>query len=348
MKKIRALFSNYFFNLALILLFTGIVLFFTLYQNLDKVLFELKSVSVFWIALVIGLALSYQIILGWILKVLVNIFNPDYSLKKGVVNALVGTLFRGITPASGGGQVAQVYLFRKQGVKMTDSLSVLLMDFVLYQIVCVLFGLVLLLFKFNYFLDNYSAIIWLVILGWIDDSVLMFILFSLSKSPRLHKWVSSHGISILAKLRIVKDQEKTLAKLEGKLQDFQEAWKNIRQHYDQVIQVVFLNFLRLILYFAIPIFIMVALDIELSSTRAVNIFVLTAFVTMMNSLVPIPGSAGTTEAAFIYFVSNEVGYIAAVSGALIWRFATFHLILVVGALTFMLTKRYYLKKGVTE
>lgn len=86
-----------------------------------------------------------------------KVYKKDYTLKQGIVNAMAGIFFNGITPMASGGQFYQVYAFNKQGIKATYSSSILLMIFIVYQSVLVVYTSIIMLLKFVYFSKLYSG-----------------------------------------------------------------------------------------------------------------------------------------------------------------------------------------------
>ena len=344
MKKLKSLFGNYYFNFALIVIFTGVVMYVSLYKNLEAVMAVVANASIFWMVIVVLLAYFLQVIDGLVLKTLANISHPNYSLANGFVNTMVAALFNGVTPSSTTGQVAQIYVFDKQGVKASSSVSILLMDFILYQVVLVGISLLFLTFKFSYFLSLYNSSLWLVIMGFLVDSFFVVMLFLLSSSPKVYSWVSHKGLNLLDKLHLIKNKEATLQRLDDELTQFHYAWNNLKSHRQAMIKVIIFNVFRLLLYYSVPVLVMIALKVPLTLDKAFNLMVLTTFVGMMNHLVPSPGGAGTVEASFILLVSPLCGYINTVSCSLLWRFATYHLKIVTGAILFAILGKIYKKK----
>ncbi len=348
MNKLKKLFNSYYFNFGLIALATIMVLYFTLRDNFEQIIEVISQVNVWWLIITILLTILVQLFIGAILQILANISNPSYSLIDGFINALTATFFHGITPSSSGGQIAQIYVYRKQGVKISDSLSILLMDFILYQSTLVGLSAVFLIIKFDYISTNYNAIYWLVLLAFLVDSFFVVALFLLSSYPKIYTWVSHQGLNILSKIRIIKDRESASVKLDESLSSFQNAWNEIRKQQGVMFKVVILNILRLTTYYAIPFFVFLALNANLSFSNFFDILLLTSFVSVINHLVPIPGASGTTEATFLIFMIPIVGEVYAVGGAIIWRFITFHILMVFSAIIFAIFKKFHSRSEVSK
>ena len=114
----------------------------------------------------------------------VKIVKKDYSLKEGFINALVASFFHGITPSASGGQIAQVFVFHKQGIAMEQAMSILVIDFIVYQIVMVFISLIMLLLKMPYFMNH--TVFLLAILGFMINAMVIGVLILCSYSSKVY------------------------------------------------------------------------------------------------------------------------------------------------------------------
>ena len=106
-------------NILLVVVFTLFIFWIILKDNKEEVLTLLRTVNRLWILCIIFFVMIHQIIIGGILTLFTRLSKPDYRLRDGVVNALVASFFHGVTPSASGGQFAQVYTYKKQGVPTT-------------------------------------------------------------------------------------------------------------------------------------------------------------------------------------------------------------------------------------
>ncbi len=338
MKTLKKLLKSYTFNILLVVVFTGLVLWLTLKDNYKEILSMLASANLGWLLLIPLLAILYQVIIGWILRKLTLLSNPHYKLSQGIVNAFVASFFHGVTPSASGGQFAQVYIFKKQGVRISDSASILWMDFIIYQATMVASVFVLLLLKFSYFYQHYSQFFILVLAGFCVNGAVIIGLWALATFPKVYTWLSTKGLLIGVKLHIVKDKEKALNNLNIQLERFGSEIKKLKHHRKTIIQVLIANSIRLLLYYSIPYFCALALNIQVDPSYILDILALSSFVSMINCFIPIPGASGGTEATFILMFSTIFGSIAASSIMILWRIATYYFVMILGGLTFIYAK----------
>jgi len=337
----KKLLKNTWFNLLLIVGFTATVLYFTIFDYIDDIFIVLSRVSPLYLTLTLILALLYHVIIGGILTKLTRISNPRYKYKHGIVNAFVAAFFHGVTPSASGGQFAQVYIYRKQGVLLSDAASVLWMDFILYQSTMVFSVLILLLLRFSYFFTVHSTLLLLVLIGFAVNSMVIISLWSLARLPKFHFWVSTKGIDLAHRWKLVKNKEKLHKNMEAQIERFQVEKNKLSSHLPIITQVVFANMIRLAIYYLLPFVIIKALGIDMGKYIWLDVMALSSFVAMINAFIPIPGASGGTEATFIFMFTRIVGFINASSVMLIWRFASYYLIMILGGCVFLAVKWYY-------
>ena len=334
MKKIR----NYILNIFLIVALTGCVLFLTLRDNFSEIIDILFQVRLGWILFILIAAVFYQCVIGWILTQLTRISNPGYKLRYGIENALVASFFHGVTPSASGGQFAQVYVFKKQGVRLSDSASVLWMDFIVYQSTMIASVFLLICLKFHHFYSHYSQFFLLVVFGFIINSLVIVGLWALVRFPKVYTWLSTKGLNVAVKLRIVKNKEKALAMLKDQLDRFGTETDKLKSHKKLIIRVTAANFLRLALYYSIPFLCAQALGLDVGIDLFLDSMALASFVSMINAFIPIPGASGGTEATYVLMFSTIFTKLGAASSMILWRFASYYFILILGGLTFIWIK----------
>lgn len=206
----------------------------------------------------------------------------------------------------------------------------------------------------------------LTIAGFVLNVMVILGLFLMSYSHKFHNLIMHYGIDFLAKLKILKKPEETRESLRIQVENFKIELRRLFSNIP-ILLVVFLCYsIILILRFSIPFFAGLALDgygfrMNLDGTLITQTITdasgniigyepvlstggpdflsfwqsvfLSAYHQMTTGLIPLPGSAGVSEYFFNlmyekYFVSQQVTSAAQI----IWRFSTFHLVLVVSGI----------------
>lgn len=333
--RIKKLFSSTLFNIFLIAALAGTVIYFTMRSDGDAILTILKDVSVPMVIALVGLMIIERLILGWSLKLECNQTYPRYTLKQGFINAYTAGLFCNITPGASGGQVAQGFIFRKQGIPVTSSIGILWLDFIVYQATMTLFVLALIILRFTYFYSNFSKFFLIVLAGFAVSAGIIVFLFFVANSPRFYTWLSTTGLKLAHKVHLVKDIDAAMEKLDNALYEFNKEIVVLSNHKKMIVYLSLSVLARLIIYYSIPFFCAKALHIEVGADKLLDIIALSSYVAMINAFLPMPGSAGGTEATFILMFSTIFSRADAASIMLLWRFVTFYQTLIIGGIVFL-------------
>ena len=338
LKQLRKLFSNYLFNIGLIIGLSLLVVYLTVKDNPKEIFDQLRTAKPFWILAIVIAVILIRVFSGMAITYECNLTRPEYTLRQGIENAFVGGFFNEITPSASGGQFAQVYIFRKQGVPVTESAGVLWMNFIIYQSTMVASVFLLILLKFHTFYAKYSKFFSVVLLGFAVNAVVIVSLWALVKFPRFYTWLTTRGIEIGAKLRIVKDREKALASLDAQLKRFQDEIQILSKNKSMVAKVAIIHLLRLLVYYSIPFLCAKALRVPCPLSRLLDVITLSSFVSMVNAFIPLPGASGGTEATFVMMFSTIFGLTAVRPIMLLWRFMTYYFDMMIGGIVFLIAK----------
>ena len=338
MDKLKRLFSNYLFNIALIAGLSVLVFYLTVRDNPTEVFERLRNADMVWIVLIMAAMLCFRIFNGYALKLEANLSRPEYTFRQGIENAFVGGFFNQITPSSSGGQFAQVFLFRRQGVPVSESAGVLWMNFIMFQTTMVASVFVLLLLKFRVFYVKFSQFLVIVLLGFAVNAAVIVTLWALVKFPSFYTWLSTTGINLGAKLHIVKDKEKTLGGLNEQLRRFQDEVDILSNHKPMVFKVAATHFLRLLLFYSVPFMSAKALRMPVQPSQYLDMLTLASFVAMVNAFIPLPGASGGTEATFLLMFRVILGSVNVRPVMLLWRFMTYYFDMIAGGIVYLITR----------
>lgn len=340
--------KKYIFNLLLILLLTGFALWFALKDDYQQVLGVLKNVSWFSLIIIIIWSLFYNGMVGCILTALAREHKPDYKLKDGIINGFIGSFFSGITPSASGGQFGQIYAFKKQGIRPSEGASILWLDFITYQTVLMLYAAILMLLRFGYYYAHYSFLFTFIFIGFLLNFSIIGLLWTMAKLPKLYIKLSGGVVDLLYKIHIVKDKDKTLATWNEQLSNFNIEINRNRNNKKLILKIAGYNVIRLTIYFSLPFFIGLVLGVPAEHMPILDVIALSSFVTMSNSFFPVPGASGGTEMMFVQIFSLLISAKYASSIMIIWRFATYHLILLIGGTLFIFIKQHSSRGMQTE
>ncbi len=298
-------------------------------NTLDEVLAIIRTVNPLYLAVAFVLALGFLFFQAAVLRAPMRALGIKPRWGDYISNAFVGFYFSAITPSASGGQPMQLYYMIRRGVPVAETTLTLLLANIAYQIVVMLYGLVMLIVRFTFVSRAVTAMTALIVYGYVITSLVLvalcFAMFSKKISAKVVAWV----IRVLAKLRIVKDKEKALDSAERTLQNYGKGATTIRQHPIIFVKVVLLTIAQMTCHFLVPFFIYKALG--LSGANVVDLVAVQAILYIAVSYLPLPGAIGATEKGFvsmfsIFFTSETI-----VPAMLLSRGITFYFLLVVSA-----------------
>lgn len=331
--------TNYFWNFVLIALITVVALWFALKDNYHEVINAISKLNGFALALILAWGILYTCVWGIVYRVLGKKFVKNYSLLDGIIVAFTGTFFSGITPSATGGQFGQAYILKKQGISYADGASLLWADFIIYQTTMMLYVTLLFLSKFSTY-SGHSVWFTLVWAGYAVNVVVILGLYTMALFPNVYIRLSQWAVKILSKIKVVKDPEKTLESWTMQMTSFTGEIKKLSKDKLIILKCMLINFVRLTLLYALPYVIAVLLGIHLPLSKLLDVIALSSFVTMANSFIPIPGASGGTEMMFS-IVFSPLFHSLTSAVLILWRVSTYHIILVLGGIIFMVAKAYY-------
>ncbi len=317
-------------NLLILLVAIILVLYFTLKDNFSDVVEKLKEANILIFILAILIFLISLFFKAASFKNFINEYHCKYSFKNSYLLTLIGQFLNGITPFSSGGQPFQVYLLKKQGVRITDSTNVMIKDFIAFQMALIIMGIFAILFNFKFnIISNESALSWLIFVGFGINIIVLLFLFFLSCAKKTGKKLVNSFLNFLFKFKFMVKFKEKKEKLLLSLDHFYETSATIKNGKLRLFNGIIYNLIHLVLLYLIPMIIFMALgDYNVTPLESV---VATSFVMLIGNFIPIPGATGGIEYSFIkFFGCFSSG--ALLSGAmLLWRFVTYFLPMVIGA-----------------
>lgn len=328
---------KYIFNFFIILLVLCIVLYFSLKDNYDKIVNAISNMNYLWVLVAIMVLVIYRLCaaLGHFLIIRANNENVAY-LRMFQINFII-LFFHGITPFAGGGQPMEIYFLHKEGIPVTKATNITLQNFIVYQAALILTGLFALIYNhiFGIFPDN-SLIKHLVVLGFIINTSVLVVTFFLSFGKKTNKFLVEKIIHLGVKLRIVKDEEKTLNKFLNYLASFHDNAVELRKNKGVVFFTIFINVLGLMVMYSMPYSILRGMGVDLS---VLDVITAIAYVMVIGSFVPIPGGTGGIEYSFIFFFKYLISGSIVHAAMLVWRFISYYLGMILGSIALLLYRK---------
>lgn len=331
--------KNKVLNYLLLLVVTILVLFLSLKDNYREIFSILKTLNKWWLLVSFLLMVSYWFFKAIALNKIVKKFKENFKFKKAFKLILEINFFNAITPFSSGGQPFEIYSLRKQKIKMADCTTIVIQQFVVYQIALVLLGIIAIVSNhiFHIFPDN-GLLKNLVTIGFILNTLVTIVLFLLAFTKKTNKFIINKVINLLHKLKIVKNKEKQTEKFNKYINELYDGTKLLLKNKLSFLGMIFINFVGLICFYLVPLTILYSTG-DYTSFNGLKSIIASAYVMLIGSFVPIPGGTGGLEFGFIKFYGNFIKGSILTAIMITWRFITYYIPMIIGAIAFNIKKR---------
>ena len=329
----------------IIALVTILVLYFSLKHHFSEIINTLVNMNKIWVILAF-----FVMVICWLLKTIpIHLFckeyKEDFKYKDSLLLILRTQFANAVTPFATGGQPYQVYYLNKKGINVGHSTGIILQNFIVYQIALVFLGIVALISNLIFhFLPSDGLLIKLTALGFIINLLVICFSFLLAFAKRFSRWLIKHSISLLSKLHIVKDKEGKTKKWIESVSNFHNSSLKLMKNWKLFIGTIFINLLYLCLLYSIPLFVLIATgkSDEFVTVNLGTTIMVSAYVMLIGSFVPIPGGTGGLEGAYKEFFGAMLdGYRGAITNStmIIWRSITYFFGLIVGGIAFNISEK---------
>ena len=296
----------------------------------------LRSLDGRWIA---------GLLLCWAAYTFFDAFGTWFCLKKQGFHlkiwtvlsvTLIGFFYSNITPGASGGQPMQVNSLRKAGVPVGNGTTAVTIRLIANQFMVSLLSLLFLLFNRAFVYRQLGGVIWAVRIGWIINfSVVPLVLLAAFRRSLIRK-LASGLISLLAKIRLVKDKEAALAGTYEVLDTYHTAIRDLLYSPVQLLFQCLCSALSMLALTGSIVFVYYAFG--LSGTPWYHLLTLGLLLFVSASYTPLPGASGAQEGGFMCYFNGIFPGGTKGLALLLWRFFTYYLFLFVGVITLLLEK----------
>lgn len=331
--------KKYRLNIIILIIISVFIMYLVLKDDFNETINYLSSVNILWLFISILFMFINILFQSLSIHCFLKEVKPDYKFLDTYMLMLSALFFNAITPFSSGGQPFQMYLLKKQGVKLTDSGNVLLQNFFTFQFALTIMGTFSIIM--NYFfgiLPKDSILKKVVLIGYIINVAVLFLLLFLARAKKANTHVFNKIFDFIFGFKFIKNRDILRKKASEKIDDFYNSALYFKNNKRNLIKSLLYNLLSLISLYIIPVFIFYSIG-EFDSITAFESIVALGYTYLIGSFIPAPGATGGLEYAFVqFFQSFTVG--ASLSAVmLLWRFVTYYLGMILGSLSLLYFKK---------
>ena len=333
------------FNIILIIaIFAGLFIYMINVDGIENILHLLKTVNYKWVIAGIGCLIIHWLCEAYNLHIPLKKLYPSQDFKNSFKVSMIGLLFNNITPFSSGGQPMQAYELTKTEKKVSDSLSIFAIKFIITQTALVVTTLIVVSFEFDFFSNLLQNFVWLAIVGFLVNILAIIIVFIAGVKKRAITIITTPIIKLLGKIHIIKKPEEAIEKLDKSIDNFRNQFQFMRKEKMMVLKMFLIACIQSLAYYSITYTVYRAFGN--SGISFWQIIPVQAFLLLIMTFIPTPGSGIGAEGGFLLLFNSIFQNGTINMSILFWRIYTFYLPIIVGALFLIPIK--YKKKNLTK
>ena len=251
------------------------------------------------------------------------------SLGCAMYVTAIGFYYSNITPGASGGQPMQVYYLSKHDVPVPIGTSAISIKFFAQQLMIVLLAAVFWLTNADFVSRQLGGAEWAVYIGYAINFAAVPLILLVALHRPLVQAVISFFVRLGAKLKLVRKPEERLTRINAGLDVYHASILRVAKQPLQLVWMLLFAGLSTIGLMSVPYSVYHAFRMTGASWHQLVTMAFLLFVSA--SYTPLPGASGAQEGGFMVyfrglFTQGTIGL-----ALLVWRFFTYYLFLLVGA-----------------
>lgn len=334
--------KNQLYSILFMLILMGITVIAIIKEySIEHLIKVVSSVHPFYIISGILLMFFYAGCQGMNFYLVMDRLGHTVSYKNCIEYAYIGNYFNAITPGASGGQPAQIYYMSKDKIRIDlSAITIFLLIFV-SQIVIIFMGGLCTLLRYQVLEQVPHWFLWLLLAGTgvmlALTAILVALMFSKVTMPFLMKLTLKLG----KKLHVIKKTDEMQMKFDNLLLSYRVKAKIILKNPDLFVKVFIITVMQWIAYCMVAY--LVYLSFGYRSYDFLDLMTGQSFINIAVSAVPLPGSVGVAEKAYLtvfgqFYSSQEVP-----SAMLLSRIINFYLPLLISYLVYIFAHHRIMK-----
>ena len=283
-----------------------------------------------WMALALGIAAMNWVLEGFALNLICKLIYPQWRFRYSFCIGMVGILYSALTPFSTGGQPMQIYSMHKLGMDTGAVGSIIAVKTLIYQIIMVLYSLVMVVFRLGFFQRSVSNFSFITIIGLLCNSTFIGLVLLFCISERLTDKLLHKGIYLLHKLHLCRHPDERYEKIHSQLSVFHGSTRLMGKSLKMYALVIVVTVVQIGIGYLIPYCIYRSFGFH--DTDPLTIMAAQAYVSMVSAFIPLPGASGGAEGSFLLFFNMFFTGGTVIPAMAIWRVITYYLNFPVGCI----------------
>jgi len=339
-KKSKKILINIIF---IITLFVLTIYFIFKDQSLYEIIDYIQNAKAGYLFTAVGMVLIFVCSESVIIYYLMRSIQYRVKLLSCIRYSFIGFFVSAITPSASGGQPAQMYFMKKDGIDLSISTLVLMVVTIAYKFTLIILGFMMMFTSWNFILDKASSVWGVLLLGIIINIVIVFALLFLIFKQSFAKRLIAIIIIKLGKRGWIKNYPKRVSKVLREIDKYDKGAVYLKTHIHVMLIVLFITVIQRIALFSVTFLVYKAFGLQ--GTSAYDIIVLQTFIAIAVDNLPLPGGLGATEWLYKIFFMDIMGLNLVIPSLVLSRGISYYFIIIGGAI---ITAISYFSRGKSD
>lgn len=228
-------------------------------------------------------------------RLLLRLFGYRVRVASCLKYSFCGYFFCALTPSSSGGQPMQVYYMKQDGISISHSSLVLLVELAIYQLVAITLAVLSFFGSLPFFAHLPRGALAVVAVGLLLNLLVLVFTFFAIFSHKTAVSIVNLGLRLLALLH-VRHIDVLRARAEAHLVQYRESAALIHRNAGTISRVVVITVAQIIALHSVSFFVYRALG--MTQYGYLTLLMLQAVLHITVSAIPLPGAIGASESGF--------------------------------------------------
>lgn len=283
------------------ILFLTIVFIITLYsvfhnEDLSSIAGYIKNADSHYLVIGVIFVLIYIECEAAVIYYMLKSLGENVLFSHCCLYSFAGFFFSLVTPSATGGQPAQLYLMKKDGLPLTVSAMVLVIVTITYKMVLVAAGAVVFIFRPAKIIMYLSPVTGWCLLGIALNTICIIIMLIFVFNPAFAKNSAAFIINTAGKFFSSLNSQKYMDRLVSAMEKYKDSASYFASNKFIIWNVFCITTFQRIILFAVTYIVCVSFNI--AGTGFFTITGLQAMISVAVDMLPLPGGMGITEKLF--------------------------------------------------
>ncbi|MBR2175585.1 MAG: flippase-like domain-containing protein [Clostridia bacterium] len=323
-KKKRKLPWKIIFNVAIFGLTIFLIVFFIFSEGgLVDLIKSGQQVNLLWLVMAVFVHFLNIVLDATIIYLFLKETTPQVTFWNAFIASMTGQFFCAVTPSATGGQPMQVLAMSRMGIKGTNATSALVQKFLVWQFTLTVYCIIAVVTGIGFFAKFLDpAMIVFSIIGFGTQVFMIAVLLLASFCKPLTTKIVNAFLTFLGKIHLMKNVEKKKKSIDETLSSFHENNKELNKNKALLVKIYVITAVQMTACFLAPY--CIAMSFGITGCSIFDMLRAQAYVSMVSSLVPLPGGSGAAEYCFGVFFGTYFTTETIKSAILIWRTITYY------------------------